>query len=71
MVRIKLDVMGVSGKVIAISIGVFAGGALGFYLRETYYLRLKKEKCAEMEKQWREKVEIRKRKQKQLQNTRN
>ena len=44
-------VMGMLGKVVAISGGVFAGGGLGFYLKETYYLRLKREERSRLEEE--------------------
>ena len=59
-------VMGMLGKVVAISGGVFAGGGLGFYLKETYYLRLKREERSRLEEEWMELVRARKDKEQLL-----
>ena len=59
----KQSTMSTSGKVIAISIGVFGGGGFGFYLRETYYFRVKQEKCAKLEEELKELVHVRKAKE--------
>ncbi len=41
--------MSLSGRVIAISAGVFIGGGVGFYLRETYYVKKMEERAERME----------------------
>lgn len=58
--------MGILGKVVFISCGAFLGGGVGFYLKETYYVRMKKDKCTELQKQWKDLSDIRKAKEKQL-----
>ena len=55
--------MSTFGKVMAISIGVFGGGGIGFYLRETYFFRVRRKKCAELEEELKELVYIRKAKE--------
>ena len=46
-----LRIMGTFGRVAAISTGVLAGGGIGFYWRETYMLKARKEKIAALEAQ--------------------
>ena len=43
--------MGTLGKFLALSVGVFGGGGLGFYLQENYYLKRNEEKRDELEKE--------------------
>ena len=50
----------------AISTGVFAGGGIGLYLRETYFYRRKKEKCLRLEEELKGLKGIRKHKEKLL-----
>lgn len=61
--------MSTFGKVMAISVGVFVGGGIGFYLRETYFFRMKKEKCAKLEEELKELVHVRKSKEEALSRT--
>ena len=63
--------MGIFGKAMAISVGVVVGGGLGFYLKETYFLRMKEKRCAELEVKLQELIRIRKRKEELLQTRRN
>ena len=49
-----------------ISCGAFLGGGLGFYLKETYYVRVKKDKCTALQEQWKDLSDIRKTKEKRL-----
>jgi hypothetical protein len=58
--------MGVLGKVVAISCGVFLGGGLGFYLKETYYVRLKKDRCHQLQEEWKVLSDNRKAKEEKL-----
>ena len=58
--------MGMLAKVMVISCGVFLGGGLGFYLKETYFVKMKKDRCAELQEQWKDLSDIRKAKEKQL-----
>ena len=58
--------MGMLGKVMAISCGVFLGGGLGFYLKETYYARLKKDRCYQLQEELKVLSDIRKAKEEQL-----
>lgn len=58
--------MGMFGRVMAISTGVFAGGGIGLYLRETYFYRRKKEKCLRLEEELKGLKGIRKHKEKLL-----
>lgn len=58
--------MGMLGKVMAISCGVFIGGGLGFYLKETYYVRLKKDRFYQLQDEWKALSDIRKAKEQQL-----
>ena len=62
--------MGVIGKTLAISIGVLAGGGLGFYWRETYMLKTSQEKKSRLEEQLNLLMKSRKEKEKMLQNKR-
>ncbi len=41
--------MGLTSRVLGISAGVFIGGGLGFYWRETYYVRRMEERARTME----------------------
>ena len=50
----------------AISCGVFIGGGLGFYLKETYYVRLKKDRFYQLQDEWKALSDIRKAKEQQL-----
>ena len=59
--------MGIFGKAMAISVGVVVGGGLGFYLKETYFLRMKEKRCAELEVELQELVRTRKSKEELLQ----
>lgn len=54
-------------RVLFISSGVFVGGGAGFYFKENYYLRMREKKRAELEEELRELVEIRRKKEHQLQ----
>ena len=47
------------------------GGGLGFYLKETYFLRVKEKKCAELEGELQELVRTRKNKEELLRTRRN
>lgn len=58
--------MGMLGKVMAISCGVFLGGGLGFYLKETYYVRLKKDRCYQLQEEWKVLSDNRKAKEEKL-----
>lgn len=58
--------MGMFGKVMAISTGVFLGGGIGLYLRETYFYRRKKEQCQRLEEKLKELRGIRKHKERLL-----
>ena len=58
--------MGMFGKVVVISCGVFLGGGVGFYLKETYYVRQKKDRCYQLQEEWKELSDIRKAKEQQL-----
>lgn len=58
--------MGTFGRVVAISCGVFLGGGIGFYLRENYSVRTKKEQHEQLEEEWKTLVEMRKEKEKLL-----
>lgn len=48
---------------LVVSTGVLVGGSLGFYFKETYYVRRRTEKLREMEAEWQELVRIRKAKE--------
>ena len=63
--------MGMFGKAMAISVGVVVGGGLGFYLKETYFLRMKEKKCAQLEGELQELVRSRKIKEELLRTRRN
>ena len=58
--------MGTVGRAVAIGTGVFLGGGIGFYLKETYYVRIKEKKCAELEAKLQELIRTRKRKEELL-----
>lgn len=58
--------MGILGKVMVISCGVFIGGSVGFYLKETYYVRQKKDRCYQLQEEWNVLSDIRKAKEEQL-----
>ena len=58
------------GKAMTINVGVVVGGGLGFYLKETYFLCVKK-KCAELEAELQELVRTRKIKEELLRTRRN
>ena len=51
--------MGTFGRVMAISCGVFLGGGIGFYLRENYSIKAKKEEHQKLEEEWKALVKIR------------
>lgn len=55
--------MGTLLKMLVVSTGVIVGGGLGFYFKETYYVRKRTEKLKEMESEWQELVRIRKAKE--------
>ncbi len=59
--------MGMFGKVMAISGGVFIGGGLGLYLRENQLYRRKKKQCNKLEQELTELTHIRKEKEGLLQ----
>lgn len=50
-------------KMLVVSTGVLVGGSLGFYFKETYYMRRRTEKLREMEAEWQELIRIRKAKE--------
>lgn len=58
--------MGLLGKVVIISCGVFIGGGIGFYLKETYYVKLKRDRCYQLQEELKGLSNIRKEKEKQL-----
>lgn len=41
--------MGIFGRGVAIVLGTFVGGGLGFYVRETYMLKVNKKTRSELE----------------------
>ncbi len=59
--------MGMFGKVMAISGGVFIGGGLGLYLRENQLYTRKKKQCNKLEQELTELTLIRKEKESLLQ----
>ena len=59
-------VMGMLGKVLAISSGVLIGGGVGMYLRENHLYKKKKEQCDILEEDLRELKQIRIEKEKLL-----
>lgn len=62
--------MGVVGRVLAISIGVLAGGGLGFYWLETYMLKFSQDKKSDLEEQLNVLMKSRKEKENALQSKR-
>ena len=58
--------MGMLGKGVLITCGVFIGGGLGFYLKETYYVRRRRDKCYELEKELKALIDVRRTKEVQL-----
>lgn len=58
--------MGILGKVLVISCGVFVGGSFGFYLKETYYVRQKRDRYYQLREEWKVLSDIRKAKEQQL-----
>ena len=62
--------MGMVGRAVAISTGVFFGGGIGFYLKETYYVRVKEKRCAQLEVELHELIRTRKRKEELIQTRR-
>lgn len=58
--------MRILGRVVMISGGVFLGGGIGFYLKETYYVRIKKERCHKLRQELKELSDIRKEKEKKV-----
>ncbi len=63
----NLVVMGMLGKVMAISGGVFIGGGLGLYLRENQLYRRNKKQANKLEQELAELTHIRKEKERLLQ----
>ena len=55
--------MGTVLKMLVVSTGVLVGGSLGFYFKETYYMRKRTEKLRQMEAEWQELVKTRKSKE--------
>ena len=62
----RISAMGLLGKVMIITCGVFLGGGIGFYLKETYYVRQRKDKCYELQEELKVLSNVRKEKEKQL-----
>ena len=62
----KVPEMGLFARAMAISFGILAGGAVGFYYRETYHAAAVENKCDKAEARLRELVRIRKSKEKRL-----
>jgi hypothetical protein len=62
--------MGMVGRAIAISTGVFVGGGLGFYWMEKYMLKTSEDKRSDLEEQLIMLVRSRKEKEHALQNKR-
>ena len=58
--------MSTGGRVLALSIGILGGGGLGFWYKETHWVRKNEEKCKELEKELDRLVELRRKKEKQL-----
>ena len=58
--------MGMLGRGVVITCGVFAGGGIGFYLKETYYVRRRRDKCFELEGELKALTDTRKAKEEQL-----
>ena len=71
VVSFYVQKMGIFGKAMAISVGVVVGGGLGFYLKETYFLRVKEKRCAELEGELQELARTRKSKEELLKTRRN
>lgn len=49
IIYIFYRIMGIFGRGVAIVLGTFVGGGLGFYIRETYMLKVKKKTRSELE----------------------
>ena len=62
--------MGMLGKFVVISCGVFIGGGIGFYFKETYYVRLRRDKCYKLQEELKTLSDSRKSKEQQLESLR-
>jgi hypothetical protein len=61
--------MSVGGKVLVLSVGILGGGAIGFWYKETYWVKRRLAEYREMEETYKQLVQLRKEKESLLRET--